>query len=491
LYGSAVPEKQRLQYEINYQLLTGDEKKASELADKLLNKYKSDINLYGTVARVFEMRRFFEKGISIYRKARLVAHDENLYTYELANALKQAELYEEAIPEFVKLTRINESYFYASKRSIMDMLKIDSGIITKLGTVVENESDPRIQEIYANALMQVKDYRAALDIYKKLDWNRLLYFANEQFRIGQDSLAVMAYSELLQLSLDPFTTAQVKVSLAKSYINQTKLDDAFVILKEVADDKNLQSDQFKYRCQSNQEAREMLARLALYKGERKDVVLAYLEDARKFAINGRFSNDVEQSIIYHLIQYGDFIIASERLSALLSSTEKGTDTFKESYYYSYLIALNTGDAAADSLLTELIIQIPTSPEVNDALYISNISGKVKGEQFNRFMEAWRLGNLLKLEEASRIYLELFALNPNEEFLIAAADCYEKTGRFEDARAIYEREFTDIVLGEYAKLRLTTLSTMDPDLYKQMIVSFLTKYPGSAFAPEFRRMLSEK
>ncbi|MBN2830443.1 MAG: hypothetical protein JXR56_09005 [Candidatus Cloacimonetes bacterium] len=491
LYGSAIPEKERLLLEINYYLIVGEDTQADSKMEILLNKYKSDISLYGIVARLFEMRRYYNTAIKIYKKARVITHDNNQYTYELANSLRMAEIYDEAILEYVKLIRINDSYFYASKNHILEMLKIDSGLITKLRDAVKNDTTAQIQEIYANALMQIKDYSTALEVYKKLDYTRLLYFANEQFRTGNDSLAALGYSALLLEPVDPLTKAQVMVSLAKSYINLLRLDDAAAILKQVADDETLQSNQMKYRCPSNQEAREMLARLALIRGSSREIVISYLEDAKNYSMNGKSRNNVEQSIIYYLIMYGDFTSAKQRLSTLIGSTESGTDTFKQSYYYSYLLALNTEDAAGDSLLTELIIQIPTSPDVNDALYLADISGKVKGEQFLQFMEAWRLSKLYKLSEATAIYLDLFSQNPNEEFLLAAADCYLQLGQIENAKDIYEKDFTDKILGEFAVLQLSALSTDDPSLRRQLIVDFLTKNPTSALAPEFRRMLNEK
>ena len=490
LYGKSLPEKELWQLEINYLLIVGDDVDAAEKAEKLLDKYKTDMNLYRRVARLFEMRKLYDPAIVIYEQARDIAKDPNLYTNEVANALRMAKRSEEAVYEYVKLIRINNSYYYASKRYLLEMFKKDSGLLTPLSDAVKDDDNVRIQEIYATVLMQAKEYQKALDIYSNLDSNRLLQFANEQYRTGNDSLAVLAFTELLNNQIDPAVGAQVKVNLAKSYLNLFNLSEAERALMEVVNDPVLNSSQYRYRTEAYKEAREILARLALYRGEDKEVILGFLEQAKEFALNGKSKNKIEQSIIYHMILFSEFSKARERLNLLLGNSSPGTDTFKESFYHGYLIALNTDDPAADSLLTELIIQIPASQEVNDAIYLADVSGKIQGEPFKDFLEGWRLTRLLKFEEAIQIYRKLFEQTSNEEVLLAIADCYIELGDIEDARAVFEQEFSDPILGSIATLQLANLSESDPDLQKQIIIDFLTNNPQSAFAPEFRRVLNE-
>ncbi|MDP8232471.1 MAG: hypothetical protein P9L91_07385, partial [Candidatus Zophobacter franzmannii] len=97
LYGKSLPEKELWQLEINYLLIVGDDVDAAEKAEMLLDKYKTDMNLYRRVARLFEMRKLYDPAIVIYEQARDIAKDPNLYTNEVANALRMAKRSEEAV----------------------------------------------------------------------------------------------------------------------------------------------------------------------------------------------------------------------------------------------------------------------------------------------------------------------------------------------------------------------------------------------------------
>ncbi len=490
-YGKAMPIKELYKARINYNLIAGNFDEAGRITDKMLTDFKSDMNLYRELSRLFSARKQFDKAIEIITKARKMAKDPNLYALEMANAYRESRQLPKAVVEYIKLTKTNPNYFYSSKRYLLQMVKEDIGVIDSMEEELRDETDVKILEIFATALMQVEMYEKALDVYKKLNPTRLLYFANDQFRKGNDRVAILAYSELDNMKIDANVAADAKVKRAKSNLNLFNLEEAERLLLEITQDKELSSNRYKFRGQANREAREILALLALYKGQGKEQVLSHLEDAKSFALNGKNRNKVEQKIIYHQILFGDFEDAKQRLNTLYKAVEQGTDTFKENYFYSYLIALSTKDPLADSLLTELLVLTPQTNNVNDAIYLADISGKLAPNEFEVFMQAWRENELMRPEVAVNTYQSINKDKPNEEVLLAMAKCYLRFGQIEAAKEIYERDFEDEVLGQYALLQLINLSNDDPMLRQQMIVNFLNKNPNSAFAPEYRRVLSEK
>ncbi len=489
-YGDAIPSKDLYKAKINYYIIAGNFKEAGKVTDSLFAEYKNNMNLYREIARIFIAGKQYDKAVEIINKARKVANDDYLFAMDMATAYRESDKINEAVKEYIILTKTNASYFYTSKRFLLEMLKKDSGVIDAMEVELEDEKDTKILEIYAAALMQTELYEKALEVYKKLDPSRLLYFANDQYRKGNYEVAILAYEALDKMKLNPTVAADAKVNRARCNLSLYKLNEAERLLKEITEDKVLQSDSYRYRSHANREAREILATLALYKGEGKEIVLSHFEEAKKFALNGKNRNDVEEKIIYHEILFGEFEQAKKRLSNLLSNVEDGTDTFKESFYYGYLIALNTQDPLADSLLTELVILTPQTSNVNDAIYLADISGKLNPDDFKVFMQAWRENKLIRPELAVGTYSSLLGEKPNEEVLLAIADSYIQYGQVELAKEIYEREYEDAVLSQYARLQLVNLSESDPDLRYQMIIDFLNNNQGSAFAPEFRRILSE-
>ena len=100
------------------------------------------------------------------------------------------------------------------------------------------------------------------------------------------------------------------------------------------------------------------------------------------------------------------------------------------------------------------------------------------------MKAYRKKLLFQDGEALRILQQLYENLKNEELLILAGDWAFENKDYELAKKIFDAEFSDVVLQNYAKLKLAEFD-------KNICKIFLEKNQDSVFLPNFRKLLEEK
>ncbi|HPR18815.1 MAG TPA: hypothetical protein PLD62_11280, partial [Candidatus Cloacimonadota bacterium] len=142
--------------------------------------------------------------------------------------------------------------------------------------------------------------------------------------------------------------------------------------------------------------------------------------------------------------------------------------------------------AVDSLLGEVIINLPEDEKTNDALLVFVITSFWEDEQKAEFFAAYRRMQLHKSEAAAEQLMALYHETKNEELLILAGDWALLNNDPETAGNIFSSEIKNPVLKEYAQLQLAKLSP-----HEELCKTFLTDHPRSVFSPEFREIMGNK
>ncbi len=454
-----------------------------------LDKNHNQVTLYRTVASYFEMKSQFEKAIQIYTLGRQVSHDESLNSMEVANDLFQLRDYRNAIPEYFKLLAKTPSYSYYIANQLQFVLKDDPKQISIIAREVDKSSIPEAKEIYARSLVIVGNFQQALQIYRQLDPEKLVLFADEQYTANRDSLALMAYNDVLPKIADPAKAADILIRQARIYIVTGNIQLAETNLNLVINNKTIQTNPNRYKTRSNRQARELMAELLIQKQGPSQQVISYLNDAKQFAFNAAEADEVEFEIIQYQIMNGSYEDAKNRLVTVLKKEDSGSFIYKRGYYYSYLIATMLNDPAADSLLNECIIATPENQNTNDALYLSFIISGLKGANRELFLHAYRLRKLHQDLQAIAVLDSVYNSTKDEEIRILLGDWALQSRQYKMALATFSSTFKDTTLKEYAALQLTKLAESNQNEQQKLTIDFLKGNPDSVFSPEFRQLLS--
>ena len=461
---------------------------AQKLSDRVLEKQIGNINNYGTVAKVFEQYRQYETAIEIYLKARKIAGDENLYVRELANDYHALKSYENAVREFVKLAENRNSYASFALSRFKSMLEEDATIIRYIKETAGKSENFAIKEIYALCLGEIGEYEKALNEYEDLPAESLLKFADRMEKNRKPDIAIRAYNIFLNRSLNIIENAKTIIRLANIYIQQNNLTKAEEILLELYDDKNLKSRGNRYKTRANRQCRELLAEINLMRNASQKEVIQYLEEAKEFTFNKSDINEIEYKIIHLLIMNNKNDLAKEKLKDVLKNENSGSDIFKKGYYYSFMIAIMTNDAESDSLLGELLINIPEDDLTNDALLLFQSTNHVQSNTDRvDLLKAYRKRALYEKSVAIEILRSIYERSEVEDLLFLAGEWAVQAGNLELALEIFSHEFSKPDLQQYAILKLAEIEK-DKTEKKNYSRDFLQDNPQSIFSPQFRRIL---
>ncbi|MCK4312837.1 MAG: tetratricopeptide repeat protein, partial [Candidatus Cloacimonetes bacterium] len=369
---SIFPDIDQTTLRITILLRKGKPAKAFNLSKNFLKENSGKINYYRVISSIFEQNRQNENAIKILIKARNIAGDEYLFTRELAANYQNVKEYDKAIQEYLKHLEQNKSYFHYVVNRLKRILDDDEKQITAVEKYAENSENEQVIEVFALSLAYIGNFEKALLQYDLLDKNKLRNFADEQFAADNYDVAEKAYNQYIQKIREPNLIADARIKIAQIFILQNNLQEAEKILLQIYNDKELQKVKYRYRTKANRFCREILANIAIRQNESNELILNYLDEAKFFAFNLKEQKEVEFEIIHFLIMTDQLEPGKEKLRNLLYEEEQGSEIFKLGYYYSFLIAEMENDEAADSLLGELIINIPENELVNNALLFSLI-----------------------------------------------------------------------------------------------------------------------
>ena len=487
---SIFPEIDQTTLRITILIREGKPAKAYNLAKNFLKDNSGKINYYRVISSVFEQNRQNENAIKIQIKARNIAGDEYLFTRELAANYQNVKEYDKAIQEYLKHLEQNKSYFHYVVNQVKRILDDDEKQVKAVEEFAENSENEQVIEVVALSLAYIGKYEKAILQYDLLDKNKLKNFADEQFAADNFEVAEQAYNQYIQKIKEPNLIADARIKIAQMFILQNNLEEAEKILLQIYNDKELQKVKYRYRTKANRFCREILANIAIRQNESNELILNYLYEAKFYTHNQKEQKEVEFEIIHFLIMTDHLEAGKEKLRNLLYEEEQGSGIFKLGYYYSFLIAEMENDEAADSLLGELIINIPENELVNNALLFSLITTNLQGTAREDFLDAFRKRQLYKIEESINLLFSIYEETQNEEMLILAGDWAWQSGDFFQAEIIFSQEFKNEILADYALLKLTQL-TYDREERNVMITEFLKTNSQSVFSPGFRQLLEEK
>ncbi|MCF7859403.1 MAG: hypothetical protein K9N07_08825 [Candidatus Cloacimonetes bacterium] len=463
-------------------------KQAKELSREILATAGNMVSRFGAIARIFENYRQYDTAIEIYLEARKISNDNYLYCRELAFSYQALENYQNAVEEFIKLVEQRNTYSYYVLNSLKVILADDRTVINIVKNTAGKNADPKIREIYALCLGEIGEYDLALEEYANLPENDLLKFGNRLWLSGNLEIALKAYNSFLDRSLDIIANVKTKIKIAEILLTSKELDKAEEILIGIYHDNEIKLPSNRYKTRANRECREMLAEINLMKKGSVNSVLQYLEEAKDFTFNKKGQNEIEYKIIDLLIMYGENAEAENKLNFLLVSENPGSDMYKKGYYYSFLLAIINGDAKSDSLLGELLINLPGDAVTNDALLLQQYKNKLNSEkELQDLMVAVRKQKLYKYDEAIKIMVSVYEETKEEYCLILAAEWAMQIGDHQQAVELLSHKFVDEDLKHYAALKLVEMekSSSKKDIAGK---NFLKEHSGSIFSPQFRKFL---
>ncbi len=488
-YKGFFPEIDYIKLKISILLAQGEVSNATNLSRQFLKSNEGKINYHKSIASVFGRYRHNDEAVKILLNARKTAKDDYLFTKELASDYESLKNFPNAIIEYLKHVEKNKSYQNYVLSRLKNILQEDVSQLIVIKEFTYESMNVLILEIYADCLAETGNFDEALSEYEKLDISKLLKFAENQIDTGNYEIALEAYTRYLEKIDVPNLVADTRIKIADIYIKQDQLDSAKNVLFLIYNDKKLMDKKYYYKTKANRLCREMLADIFLKQNASEDIILNYLEEAKDFSYSQKEKKEVNFKIIHFLIMTEHYEKSKEDLKEILKKEEPGTFAFKLGYFYSYLLAVMENDVIADSLLGELIINIPESELVNDALYLSILLAAFDSSTRDDFLNAFRKNRLYKSEEAVELILDIYNTTQNEEILFLAGDWAWQSGDMEQAMDIFSYEFNDPDIAEHAILNVTRLLENNEEK-DQKIIEFLNQNPNSIFSPEFRIILSE-
>jgi hypothetical protein len=377
------------------------------------------------------------------------------------------------------------SYINYILNRLRAILKEDETVIKKVEKTASKYDDPLVIEVIAMCFAEVGDYEKALENYDRLDAAKLIAFAQKMSVENKLDVSEQAYHLYIRKMTDPAYRASAKVKLAEVFLAEEKIAEAKSVLQEVRDDKDIKKSKYKYRTKASLESRLLLAEIGIRQDEPKQTILDYLTEGSNFAYNNNDVSLIEYQKIRYLMLIGDFEESKDKLSNLLKTVETGTEIYKLGYYYAFLLALMQFDPAADSLLGEIVINLPENEETNDALFLFILLSDLQNPEKETILTAYRMKLLYKNDQAIQQLVSLTDSTSYEELLVLAAEWAFSANDESTAIELLSNEFKDPVLAEYAELLVA-----DHLNDEQMSRDFLRNNPQSVFSPEFRKILEK-
>jgi len=481
------PEYDHIRLKIQILLRKGEAKVSSEMVMDFLQN-SGNIKYYRNFSLIFQQNKQDKYALKILQKAREISRDVYLFALEMANSHQNLQEFPAAIEEFLKHFERNNDYFHYILNRLTKILDQDRSQIEAIKNyVLPKKENLKLIEIYALCLAGIGDYEKALVEFDRLDSSQLLEFADRYFSLGEYEVALKAFHKLLMKLKDLLFIADVKIRIAEIYIFQDSLNSAKNILHEVHDDKKIQAKKYRYRTKANRYCRELLATIAIRQDDEKKIILQFLREAKDFAINRKEKKEIDFRIIHFMLMSEMLEESRMALDRVLENEDQSSEIYKLGFYYSFLAATMENNPEADSLLGELVINLPESYLTNDALHLTILLENFDDKVRNEFLSAFRKKLLFKYEEALTILFQLYEDSKQEEILILAGEWSLESNDPEKAGTAFSHEYESEVINEYAKLKLAAI-TEEKTLKKQLITDFLKLNPQSVFSPEFRHLL---
>lgn len=449
-----------------------------------LELYKHEEYRYRLLASYFERKGFYDKVLELYRLARVRLNKPGYFRLEIANASLNYRLYSDAIYEYLAYLETAPVNLFFTSNQLKLILAEDATLIGNIAAVADTSHSVAVKEAYAGALVSLKRFNQALDVYKQMDLSKLYRFADDLAGSGNDSLALAAYTYAQDVEKDNNKLLELSYRIATINFQQA---DYFMAKEALASSFNSaiwRDAKLPIKSGYANKMLRLMASTCLALSEPTDSVFAWLDRARSFSRDNIERQDTELEYARLKILNSDSITAQKVLSTIQdpSLTEKKD-------YLLFLGALLSGQIAlADTLMNNYIIRYPGSSNANDAIYLMMLTLGIKAKEQPTFFSAVKL---LQMNQKSGLdSLEyVFNANKDEELLLLAIEWAVGLGESSRAQTMLNYPFTDPVAVEYAEL-LKLLLTSNEAEQQQLAREFLKAKPNSIFSPGFRQKLSK-
>lgn len=477
-----------------------------------LNDNRTRVNLYHELALVYERIRQYESAVEILNKGRTQAGDEYIFAVDLARNYQRVNELEKAITEYIKHLSKNTGFLYFVTNHIKSILENDKQMIGHLRSLLSDSDNKVLLEMYALALTHLELYGEAFEVYRRISLEKLIEFADEIMAKGEYKIASKAYQEFYNNVDDPVERAQVKLKIVTIQIVKGELSEALQILIDLTEEEALKDRRYRYRTRINREIREMLADVAIRMGKPEEDVIYWLNEAYKFAINQNERQEIKLGKVRYYTMIENYENARNTINETLDINSSSTRIRNIGYYYQYLLELMENSVSSDSLMAEMMINIPGDDLTNEAIFLSVMMREIRPDNKDFFLAAYREKNLYQDEKALFILLKSListqeeriedidpsnildfvdedTIYEDEEILIIAAQWADNFGNHDLAKQLYSYKYNNDALLGYATLKLSELQKNDKRNYQSTLTTFLSANPQNIFAPQLRLLLS--
>lgn len=483
-YRRVLSPAQATEQQIQLLVLQGKPDQAWELSQGYLQQQNYQENSYRLLASFFERRGFYDQVLQLYRDARVKLGKPELFQLEIANAALNYRLFDQALKEYLAWLDKNPANLYFINNQCRAILKEDPTRLAAIGDFAAKSENPVIKELYANLLVAQNQYSQALEIYKVLPQDKLVRFADEQYRAANDEVALPSYAYLAETSPDPVSKNNYRYLQAAIQFRDGDHRAADLLLKQIIADSLMLERNNLQRKGVNLAARKLMAENTLALSKDVDSAQYWYAQARQFCTNSYDQQDIDLALV-RLLQIRQDYGQAETLLASVSDP----DLAERRDYLKFSNELMRGNTEkADSLMNDLVIRYPGGDYINDAIYQLMFALGLSGGDRDSFFSAYRL-MLLQDSAAVDSLRSLFERNQDEELLILATEWAILLADKAKARELLQQQWQDNVCSEYAAL-LSLLLTDDTSAEQRMARDFLKANPNSIFAPKFRQNLSQ-
>ena len=462
---------------INLLLSEGDFDKAEKRAVNLL-KNNPDKNNYIIFANMFQAYKQFDIAKNIYLLGRKKLNDKFSFSYELAYIYSQMGEYKKAIEENIKLLTHQKNYFYLVKRNIGNILKSDKSAVKYL----ENPKSEKIRELYIWALLQTGQSDKALQNITGLSPKSIKEIADDQEVAHNFDYAVKLFQIYAANVHDAVKIANTKVEIAKIYLTQGKPEDAKEILMQIYRDEKIQSKRYNRQTKANVECRKLLSQITLMEKGDENKAIRYLKEAKKLSYDFNEKRDIDLQLVFLSIMKSRFKNAEEALNYAYKNEKNNP----KRYYYDYLINALQINNKADSLLTDLIINLPESNYTNDALLLSYYLSLLDKDSKKYFVKAYQYKKLFRYNKAHQALDKCFQITQKEQFLLLSMKWYIDENNISALQTMLQRKYKNKFIENFAQYVKLTENNTD---FKEKAVEFLKKNPDSIFSPQIRSSIN--
>lgn len=477
-----IPENAYTELRIQLLILQGKHEQANSLADSYLEIYGSNRSKYNLIASYFSGRGDNESAIRIFEAARRV-HGDDIFSVEIASAAMKCGLYEKALREYLNHSANAQNTNLFIRNQVSEIVREDSTLINVVRNFANTHDNFVIKEIYASALMTIKNYEEALETYKQMPLTYLRNFAAEQLKLGNLDITLKAYRFLGQNAEQPAQRLYYGYEVANIFFQSAQYDSTENIINELLQDPSWNKPKQAGKSSLLVKLRRLKAENDLALGVELNRVRQWIEQTKDYSVYHDEIQELDVDLARFAILDEDFETAKSTLKRIVVQ-----DYLAERHYLEFLLALMQGEKAeADSLMHEYVLKHPDSEYTNDIIYLNMLSINMSDIQLQNFSKAIRMLQLFK-PEGIQILVDLFEQNDDEELLMLAIEWSLALGDITQAEVLLAHDFKDELARDYA-LMLSLFLIQERETEIQLAQEFLKNKPNSIFSPRFRQIIS--